>query len=829
MKNIVNARTLFEHPQQLACSLFQSVVEHASDGIIVVDINGYVVLCNPAVARLFQRHQDELQGELFGFPIAAGELTEINILRKDGVLAVAEMRVSEEAYWEHDREQERVFIAMLRDITERKLMETALHQTKEELSALYRCAPLGVIALRADARVKLWNPAAENILGWRENEVIGSTFPNFSDPLKREKRELSEIDEFVRRGEIITGKEIQHVRKDGTPVDVSISMAPVLDDSGRAAGIMCIVEDISRRIRDAERLRLSAKIFENTQEGIVVTDAQGVILTVNQAFVAVTGYSEADAVGRKPNLLNSGHHEKAFYDEMWRTLASDGQWRGEIWNRRKSGEIYPEWINISAIHDDDGKISHYVAIFSDITKVKENEERLRRLAHYDALTELPNRFLFQDHVELALAQAARSGKQVAVMFLDLDRFKLINDTLGHRAGDILLVEVARRLAGCLRAGDTLSRFGGDEFNALLPDLDSGAAAASVADKFIEALAHPFHVAGKDFHVTTSIGIAIYPQNGKLLDQLSRAADAAMYLAKDQGRNTYRFYEADGRDEAMSRRFHLENHLRHALKRGEISVVYQPEVDIESGGVTGMEALLRWHHPQMGNITPDEFIPLAEEIGIISTLGAWVLREACQQNKIWQDIGLAPMWVSVNLSPCQLRDRRLVETVRNILAETGLDGCWLEFEITEGALMQNIEESISILNALKLLGVRLSIDDFGTGHSSLSYLRQLPIDTLKIDRSLVADIATNEDDAAISRTIIALAHNLDLRVVAEGIESAAQFNMMREFQCCDAQGFYFSRPLPPEQITALLGTHDLRRLIAEAFSCNPNEQLAGATI
>ncbi len=812
---------LFEGPSEPARSLFQDIVEHASDGILVLDSDGYVLLSNPAVARIFQRQRDEFQGELFGFPIASGEQAEINILRRDGFLAVAEMRVSE-THWE----QKRVFIAILRDITERKRMEMALHDAKEELAALYRFAPLGVIALKTDWRIKFWNPAAENIFGWKASEVIGNVFPDLAEPLRRE---LLEIDEFSRRGKIIIGKEIRHVKKDGTPSDVSVSLAPMHDDTGSTTGIMCIVEDISRRLRDAERLRLSGKIFENTQEGILVTDAQGNILSVNQAFVAVTGFSMEEAVGSKPNLLNSGRHDQAFYREMWRTLAEEGQWRGEIWNRRKSGEIYPEWINISAIHDDEGKLTHYVAIFSDITKVKENEERLRRLAHFDPLTGLPNRFLFQDHCELALAQAARSGRQVAVMFLDLDRFKIINDTLGHRAGDTLLAEVARRLAACLRAGDTLSRFGGDEFNAVLPDLDNGNAAASVADKLIEALAHPFQIDGKELHVTTSIGIAIYPQDGHQLEQLSRAADAAMYRAKEQGRNAYRFYETDGRDEALSRRFHLENQLRHALDRGEMSLVYQPEVDIESGGVTGMEALLRWRHPELGDVSPEEFIPLAEEIGVISTLGTWVLREACLQNKAWQGMGFDPMWVSVNLSPSQLRERHLVETVRNVLAETGLEGRWLEFELTEGALMQNIEEGIRILNALKELGVRISIDDFGTGHSSLAYLRQLPVDTLKIDRSLVAHIATNEGDAAISRTIVTLAHNLNLRVVAEGIESAAQFNMLREFQCCDAQGFYFSHPLSPDRITALLGSHDLRLRIAEANHCNSSQQLTGAVL
>jgi len=788
-------------------SLFQSIVEHASDGILVVDLDGYVVLSNPAVAEMFQRHPDEFHGELFGFPVSAGDMTEIDILRRDGEMAVAEMRVSE-AYWERDR----VHIALLRDITERKRMETALRTAKEEFAALYRCAPLGVVALETDWRIKLCNPAAEAIFGWSQDEVVGNAFPAFAGQALLGL----EVEEFVRRGEVINGREIRHARTDGTLVDVSVSMAPLHDDSGGAAGIMCIVEDISRRMRDAERLRLSGKIFENTQEGIVVTDAAGVIQAVNQAFVAVTGYTASEAIGRKPSLLNSGRHGRAFYEEMWRSIRDEGQWHGEIWNRRKNGEIYPEWINISAIHDDAGTLSHYVAIFSDITKVKENEERLRHLAHFDALTELPNRFLFQDHVELALAQAVRNGREVAVMFLDLDRFKHINDTLGHRAGDALLMGVAQRLSRCLRAGDTLSRFGGDEFNVLLPDLDNAGVAAVVAEKFIAALVPPFEIEGNEVFASVSIGIAVYPHDGEQLDQLSRAADAAMYQVKGEGRNAYRFHEVDGRGLALSRRFRLENELRRALERGEMSVAYQPEVDIESGEITGMEALLRWKHPELGDIAPDEFIPLAEEIGVISPLGAWVMGEACRQNRAWQDLGFPPMWVSVNLSPVQLRDRRLIETVRSVLDETGLEGRWLELELTEGVLMHNVEECLVVLNGLKQLGLRLSIDDFGTGHSSLGYLRRLPVDTLKIDRALIADIASNASDAAISSAIVTLAHNLDLRVVAEGVESAAQFNLLRGFQCCDVQGFYFSRPLPPDQITALLRTDHLRDRMAAAF-------------
>jgi diguanylate cyclase (GGDEF)-like protein/PAS domain S-box-containing protein len=539
MERSVSTHSVFADASDLAPSLFQSIVEHASDAIIVVNLDGAIMLSNPAVAEIFQRQRNDFQGELFGFPIASGELTEIEILRQDGRLAVAEMRVSE-AYWE----RERVFIAILRDITERKRMETALHEAKEELAAVYRCAPLGVITLKTDGRVKLWNPAAENILGWKETEVVGNVLPNISAMLTHRHR-VSGNRPLAAHDEAIKGREIQQLKKDGTPVDLSVSLASVRDVAGQAAGIVCIVEDISRRLRDAEKLRLSGKIFENTQEGILVTDAQGVILAVNQAFVAVTGYTAADAIGRKPNLLNSGLHDRSFYQEMWRLLIKDGHWRGDIWNRRKNGEIYPEWINISAIRDDDGNLSNYVAIFSDISKAKENEESLLRLAHFDALTGLPNRFLFQDHVALALAQAERNGKQVAILFLDLDHFKTINDTLGHRAGDNVLIEAAQRLAACLRAGDTLSRFGGDEFMAVLPDLDtsnggSNDAAASVADKLLATLARPFIVEGQEVRISTSIGIALYPQDGQQLNVLSNAADAAMYRAKQRGRNTYCF-------------------------------------------------------------------------------------------------------------------------------------------------------------------------------------------------------------------------------------------------------------------------------------------------
>jgi len=519
--------------QSLNHSLLHSIVEHASDGILVVDLDGYVVFCNPALTKIFQRPEDEFRGALFGFPISANQVTELDILLADGSLTVAEMRVSE-ARWA----DEQVLIAMLRDVTARKRTETDLHQAKEELATLYRCAPLGIIALHNDWRIQLFNPAAESILGLKVDEMCGNTLAELSDSLRHD---FPLIEASVQSGTAIRGKEVGHVRKDGSRVDMSVSVAPLHDENGRAAGIMCIVEDISRRIRDSAQLRLSGKIFENTLDAITVTDRRGQILTVNQAFTTITGYTADEVLGHRPSVLKSGRHDAAFYAEMWEGLLTQGQWRGEIWNRRKSGEIYPEWLNISAIHDEDGTVCNYVAIFSDITRVKERERQLLHLAHHDALTGLPNRFLFASHAELALAQAKRNKRKVAIMFIDLDDFKTVNDLHGHRIGDELLAEIARRLATCLRASDIPCRFGGDEFNVVVPDLEDEQAAGRVAFKVLDQLARPFLIEGLELSAAASIGIAMYPRDGSTLDTLTHAADTAMFEAKAKGKGIICFY------------------------------------------------------------------------------------------------------------------------------------------------------------------------------------------------------------------------------------------------------------------------------------------------
>ena len=548
--------------------------------------------------------------------------------------------------------------------------------------------------------------------------------------------------------------------------------------------------------------KLADKIFEHASEGVMISDPAANIINVNKAFTQVTGYSREEVVGKSPSLLNSGRQDAGFYRIMWQSLHETGHWQGEIWNRRKNGEVYLEWLSITAIMDNLGHTTHYVAIFSDITTIKANEERLHHLAYYDALTELPNRILFNDRLNQAMARADRSKQMVAVLLLDLDRFKIINDTLGHMAGDTLLIDVARRVDDCMRESDTVARLGGDEFIVALPDMDNFNHASLVAQKIIDVLARPFTLENQEVFITTSIGISFYPSSGNNAEMLVKAADIAMYHAKEQGRNNYQFYRSSVSDET-SALFALEHSLRRALERSELSLHYQPQIDIETGGITGMEALLRWQHPERGMIPPGEFIPLAEETGLIIPIGEWVLRSACLQNKQWQDAGMPPLRISVNLSVRQLRQKNLVVRIEEILAETGLDPQWLELELTESVIMQNAEDSIQQLNGIKSLGIALAIDDFGTGYSSLSYLKRFPIDKVKIDQSFVQGVCSNLDDAAISQAIIALANSLNLKVTAEGVETPGQLSFLREHQCCDAQGYLFSRPIPADAMTQML--------------------------
>ena len=531
--------------------------------------------------------------------------------------------------------------------------------------------------------------------------------------------------------------------------------------------LSCVYRFMAERVQVRGQLRLAARLFECSREAIFVTDRNQYVISVNRAFTEITGYAPEEVLGRNPRMWSSGRHDADFYRNLYAALDGEGYWQGEIWNKRKNGEIYPEWVSISAIENDRQEIANYLCIATDISGRKKDEERLQFLANYDELTALPNRRMFDQRLDYALAHAHRYGKQLAVVYIDLDRFKIINDTLGHAAGDLLLREAAGRLRHCLRESDAVARFGGDEFVVLITEFAQKHDVVGVAHKLLEAMACPYLLSGQECHVTASIGISSYPDDSKDAQTLIKNADIAMYRAKEQGKNNYQFYSAQMNVYSFDR-LALESSLRHALERNEFLLHYQPKVDVRSGNIVGTEALVRWQHPDMGMVAPAQFIPVAEETGLIVPLGEWVLRTACAQNREWQRQGFPRLRVAVNLSPRQFRHENLVREVARILRETGLDAGSLELEITESMVFQDPEQAAKILMELRAMGISLSIDDFGTGYSSLAYFKRFPITSVKIDRSFIQDLPDAADTAAITRAIIAIADSLKLNVVAEGV-------------------------------------------------------------
>jgi len=551
-----------------------------------------------------------------------------------------------------------------------------------------------------------------------------------------------------------------------------------------------------------EQLRLYAQVFTSAAEGMTITDAESRIVAVNPAFCAITGYSEAEVLGKTPALLNSGRQGREYYRQMWGELLRCGQWHGEIWNRRKDGAIYPEWLSVAAVRDPGGMAHNYIGIFTDISERKENEARIQHLAHHDALTGLPNRVLLEDRISQAIAKSRRAELQVAVIFIDLDRFKNINDTLGHEVGDNLLIQAAERGLGVLRETDTLSRLGGDEFVVVLPEIQQLQYAMHVAHKLLAAFAQPYLLAGHALTVTGSAGIALWPGDGMTVSELLRKADAAMYRAKEEGRNTARFYSAGINNTSLGELL-LENDLRGALERHELMLHYQPKVDASSGRLIGAEALMRWQHSEHGLVPPSRFIPLAEESGLICTMGEWALDEVCRQQRRWLDAGLAAVPVAVNLSAHQFAQQDVPALIGQILERYELPPELLALELTESLLMRNAGNAAKILHALRGMRIEVAIDDFGTGYSSLSYLNQFPVQSLKIDRSFVCTIGNPGGTVKLVAAMIAMAHELDLSVIAEGVETEEQRDYLLAHGCDQFQGFLYGRPQAAEYMQTLL--------------------------
>ncbi len=685
---------------------------------------------------------------------------------------------------------------VLVDQTEQRATERALQESETLFRSVFDHAPVGIAVVDRDGCPTICNPALANMLGYRADELERMSFAQLTHPADIEK-ELAQY-QRLRAGEIGHYQiDKRYVHKLGHWVWGNLTVSMMYDEFQHPAAAIAMVMDVSERYRDMERLRQAAAVFRSTSEGVIVTDPDTRIVAVNGAFTRITGYTEDEVLGQTPKVMNSGRHRPTFFAQMWQELNTTDQWQGEIWNRRKSGEIYPEWLAISAVRDDHNQLVNYVGVFSDITRIKAAQAQLEFQAHHDPLTGLPNRIMFYDRVSQAIQRARRLHHVVGLMFIDLDRFKDINDSLGHAIGDQMLIEVAKRLSEHMRREDSVSRHGGDEFTVLIEGLTDVNQLARIAIKILRRVEEPMSVEGHHLYINATIGISCFPADGDTPEILIRNADTAMYHAKASGRNNYAFYDARFTEQARDR-VRIEVDLRRAIERNELVLHYQPQVDCQHLAVTGVEALVRWNHPELGRLAPDRFIPLAEETGLIIALGRWVLQTAVQQLQTWQAEGIELPRVAVNVAVAQLRQEGFVDEVTQVLAQTGLPAYRLELEITEGFLSREAEVAPRILEKLQALGVVVAIDDFGTGYSSLKRLKTLPVDRLKIDQAFVRGIPEEATDLALSKSMLMLGHSLGLTVVAEGVETELQHALLSNEGCDNAQGFLFSRPLAVEE-------------------------------
>ncbi|OMH27152.1 PAS domain S-box protein [Motiliproteus sp. MSK22-1] len=793
---------------------FRSLVEGSIQGIYIhrdwkilfantalVEILGYdsvpELLDLPSVEMIVAPHDVErlksikLAGES-GEDISSRY--EAQFLTKSGNMLWLES-INEMIDWEGEPSVQSTVI----DITERKLAEAALKESEEKYRSIFESTTVGMIVVNDNqGEIIEWNLGAEKAFGYSAKEILGKQL-SLLIPERHLKSHTEGFSYALKYGELKhsgVSHDLTGVRKNGEEFPLQLTLSCWKRDGHLF--FSAIVLDSTERERREARIRTLSQAIEQSPVSVIITDTNGDIEYVNSTFEQVTGYSSGEVGGKNPKILKSGKTSRRCYQELWKTICAGKAWRGELQNRKKNGDLFWEQAHIAPVVDEAGSIRHFLAVKEDITQRKLQDERILHQAHYDQLTDLPNRFLALDRLSLRMKEADRNKERVAVLFLDLDDFKKVNDTLGHDTGDNALLEAAKRLQNTIRGSDTVGRLGGDEFIVILGGLEEAKDASLVAEHLLHRFREPFSIGNRELMLTLSIGIAVYPDDGETPLKLLRNADSALYYSKAEGRNTLTYYTEEINDE-VSRRFVLEEQLRGALDRQELRLCFQSQVDVSSERIVGVEALLRWHNPTLGNVSPVEFIPVAEHTGLIVPIGEFVIKEALTAVVNWHLEGKCGLKVAVNLSPRQFRSANLVEFIRQSLNQSGVSGEFLELEITEGLLMSGHSYISDALSALGQLGVSIAMDDFGTGYSSLSYLRSYPFDVLKIDRSFVQGITQNKGDRELVKATITMAHGLGMKVLAEGVETDDQFRLLGDLGCDMAQGYLFSHPISAEEM------------------------------
>ncbi len=785
---------------------YKIIFENSPNGIIYFNKFGIVISANKSALKIFSITREKLIGfDLLKDLKNQKLLHEITKSLKYGkayykglyTSIYTNKQIYMEAHFEAIRDKNNDIISIVASLNDRSVESKAINKlikSREEYKSIID--NMINLFIRTDKKgiIKTVSLSSYNILGYTPHEMIGKNILSFwKDKEKGKKLRTA----YMKHLTPIKSIESVFLHKNGGSVILDFNVYPIFDKSGKLMGNDSIAKDITAIKKAQSTLELYGQIIEKTSEGIAITDKDNNIVYVNDAFCRITKYRKKEIIGKNPKILKSGIHNDIFYKQMWDHIGKNGFWKGEIWNKHKDNGIYPELLTINTITDKNNKVKNYIAIFHDISQIKETEAKIRHMAMHDTLTSLPNRAMLSTILKHSIDSAKRTHENVTVMFLDLDNFKMVNDNYGHTEGDKILIETASRLKGILREDDIVCRFGGDEFIMVLEHIKNGNDVANIANKINKALKQPFHTDKYTYYIGCSIGIAIFPNDAIMPNELIKKADTAMYDAKNKGKNRYSFY-SNKLGKKISKELYIENLLRDSIKEKQFELYYQPKISLEDNQIVGLEALLRWNSPN-GIVSPDVFIPIAERTGFISELGNWVLQTACAQVKMWQNMKIFDGVISVNISGAQLNNKDIIDVLDKTLKQSGLNAKYLNLELTESVLMSDPNQWKRLFDQVKKIGIDISIDDFGTGYSSLSYLRQLPIDELKIDKSFIDDIPNDKDACAIVKTIIALAQNLGYKTVAEGVETKQQKDYLKNNGCDIIQGYFYSKPLPVSEI------------------------------